>query len=71
MSIEKWWPELSVQSREWLVEHNGEPVDPAVYADIATVTGGQAWTLMQANTGGGHLLADESVDWIEAAANDE
>ncbi|AYJ48122.1 hypothetical protein [Rhodococcus sp. P1Y] len=68
MNVEQWWPEITQESREWLVEHNGEPVDEGVRADILSITGGDTaptWVV------GEPMLTDRTVDWIEAVANDE
>lgn len=68
MNVEQWWPEITEESRDWLVEHNGEPVDEAVRADILGVTGSDTestWVV------GEPVLTDRTVDWIEATANGE
>lgn len=58
--VARWWPLLPAPSREWPMQHNGEPIPPDVGADLAAV-GGPSDT----------VLADELVDWIEAVANGE
>jgi hypothetical protein len=70
VNIEQWWPKLSSETRDWLVEHNGEPLDAAVGEDIAAATGGSPdprWWSGKPSDG----LTDEAFDWIEARANDE
>lgn len=54
------WDGLDEDTRDWLISHNGEPVEAAVLAVIPT-----AWV------GGDGTLIDEVVDWIEAVANGE
>lgn len=60
--IEEWWPALGSDSRNWLVENNGDDVTAEVAAAIKAA-GGSATP--------GTPLTDEEVDWIEATANDE
>lgn len=72
MSIEDYWPQLSSETREWLIAHNGEPVP----ADVASAINGAADLLdpsaaQRRAITPGLALSDEDVDWIEAVANDE
>ncbi|MDQ0819389.1 hypothetical protein QFZ79_001684 [Arthrobacter sp. V4I6] len=72
MSISEWWPLVQAETRNWLIEHNGEPLPQPVMADILAVAGGtadSAWWV--GGSADGPLLSDEAVDWIEAVANDE
>lgn len=74
VNIAQWWPQLSSQSRDWLVAHNGEPVDRRVGADIAAVHDGaldRLWFNIVSDDGLTIELSDRAVDWIEAWANDE
>ena len=72
MNILEWWPLVDVETRDWLVEHNGEPLPPNVIANIMAVTGGTTDSEWWAGeSSGGPRLSDEAVDWIEAVANDE
>ena len=61
MSIEAWWPRIPHESRQWLVENNGDAVRDDIVAEIVRA--------------GGELtdsyLPDEAVDWIEAVGNGE
>lgn len=72
MNIQQWWLLVEAETRDWLIEHNGEPLPPKVIADIMAVTDGttdpQWWA---GESEGGPQLSDEAVDWIEAVANDE
>jgi hypothetical protein len=72
INILEWWPLVDAETRDWLIEHNGEPLPPNVIADIMVVTGGTTdsewWAGESAD---GPQLSDEAVDWIEAVANDE
>lgn len=72
MKIVEWWPRVQAETRDWLIDHNGEPLPPHVCADILAVTGGTTdpewWAGESAE---GPQLSDEAVDWIEAVANDE
>ncbi|MDR6987941.1 hypothetical protein J2Y66_002439 [Paenarthrobacter nitroguajacolicus] len=72
MDIREWWPLLNAETRDWLIDHNGEPLPPNVVARIMTATGGTTdsrWWASE-STDGPHL-SDEAVDWIEGVANDE
>jgi hypothetical protein len=73
MGIEDWWPKLRPETRNWLIEHNGEEVPSSVLSEITAVAGadsgdeswiGEKWP-------SGVLLSDAAVDWIEEVANDE
>ncbi|GAA4485813.1 hypothetical protein GCM10023094_41230 [Rhodococcus olei] len=73
MDVTQWWPRLSPEARDWLVEHNGEPLDPAVAHEILAVNDGVTdpgwWQGDPAD--GMSELTDDVVDWIEAVANGE
>jgi hypothetical protein len=72
MDIVEWWPLVTAQTRDWLIEHNGEPLPQHIAGDILAVTGGgtdSEWWAGESDDG--PQLADEAVDWIEAVANDE
>lgn len=71
MDIAQWWPKLRDETRDWLVEHNGEPLDPEVSADIAAVHDGEPRWWADKSDDGLYELPDESIDWIEAWANGE
>lgn len=73
MDIATWWPLLSADSRDWLVEHNGEPLDPSVRDEILAVNGGETnpdWWAGE-STDGESELTDSAIDWIEEFANGE
>lgn len=74
MTIDTWWPQLTDSTRDWLIEHNGEPLAPDVKAEILEITGGSTdptgWAGDTSDDGESELT-DEAVDWIEAAANAE
>ncbi len=73
MDISDWWSKLDADTKDWLVDHNGEPLTPAILdriiaaggsADIAAATASD-------DVAEGVQLSDAAIDWIEAAANDE
>ncbi|WP_141843779.1 hypothetical protein [Humibacillus xanthopallidus] len=73
MDFPQIWPLLKDSSRQWLMEHNGEPLPDDLIADILRVTGGEQnaqWWAGDAGEGETQL-SDEAVDWIETVANDE
>lgn len=73
MSIESWWPQLTDESRSWLIEHNGEPLDPTVKSQIVAINEGNldpSWWAGESSDGASELT-DEAIDWIETTANDE
>ena len=72
MDIPTLWPKLDTQTRDWLVEHNGEPLVPAILDALIEANGGSpdaAW--LAEDEGDGPVLVDDAVDWIEAVANGE
>lgn len=73
MQIDSWWPLLSDPSRNWLIEHNGEPLDEGVKAEIFAINDGAAdpswWS--GSSSEGLSELTDDAIDWIEAVANEE
>ncbi|WP_159733370.1 hypothetical protein [Arthrobacter sp. 9V] len=71
MDIQAWWPLLDAKTRDWLVEHNGEPLPPNVAASISAVQGTPDSRYWAAESPDGPQLSDEAVDWIEAVANHE
>lgn len=73
MDLPQIWPLLSISSRSWLIEHNGEPIPDDVIAEILSVTGGEQDAQWWAGPSveGQTQLTDEAVDWIETAANDD
>ncbi|MCA1008239.1 hypothetical protein LCL87_21230 [Rhodococcus hoagii] len=73
MNIADWWPKLSGEVQDWLVEHNGEPLDPRVRAEIEAVNDGvlePGWSSGE-SVDGQSELTDEAVDWIDTWANGE
>lgn len=61
MSIEVWWLKIRQESRQWLVENNGDAVPGDIQQEIIRA-GGEI---------NGSYLPDEEVDWVEAVANAE
>ncbi len=73
MQIEDWWPRLTPETRNWLIAHNGEPLDTSVRNDLLEVTRGAfdaSWWAGSSEDGGSEL-SDAAIDWIEATANEE
>ncbi|MCG6568487.1 hypothetical protein [Tessaracoccus sp. ZS01] len=73
MSIEAWWPKLRQQSRDYLMENNGDQVPTDLVEEI-TEAGGivstDAWWVGQSGPAGLYL-SDEANDWIDEVANGE
>lgn len=66
------WPQLTEQTRAWLVDHHGEPLDAAVRAELTqTSRGATPPTWLDPEGEDGPVLTDETVDWVEAVANGE
>lgn len=61
MSIDVWWPKIRRESRQWLVDNNGDAVRGDILEEILRA-GGEV---------NGSYLSDEAVDWVEAVANGE
>ena len=72
MDIPTLWPTLDAAVRDWLVEHNGEPLAPAILDALIEANGGSldaAW--LAEDDGDGPVLIDDAVDWVDAVANGE
>ena len=66
------WKTLTMETREWLMDHNGEALSEAVLEEMVTANGGSddpTWYGEDAD--GSPRLSDRIVDWIETVANDE
>jgi len=73
MQIEDWWPKLTSETRDWLIAHNGEPLESSVRNEIVEVTRGEfeaSWWAGDSEDGASEL-SDAAIDWIEAMANGE
>lgn len=73
MGIADLWNALEPHTREWLIAHNGEPLDPQVLDEILSAHNGRpdpSWWAGE-STPGSSPLTDEAIDWIEAVANNE
>lgn len=73
MSIEAWWPKLRQQSRDYLIDNNGDVVPPALVDEIAGAGGvvsADAWWVGESRPTG-LLVSDEAIDWIDEVANGE
>jgi hypothetical protein len=72
MSMEVWWPRLRQETRDWLIDNNGDAL-PASVTDEITRAGGlvttDAWWVGQ--NGPAFYLSDAAVDWIDEVANGE
>ena len=65
------WPRLDTQTRNWLVDHNGEPLAPAILDALIAANNGPLDTTLVKDDGDGPVLIDDAIDWIEAVANGE
>ena len=70
MDLPTLWPRLDMQTRDWLMAHNGEPLAPAVVGALTLANGGSTDTSWFSDDDH-HVLTDEAVDWIEGIANAE
>ena len=73
MSMEVWWPKLPSETRDWLIEHNGEALPASVIQEVTRAGGSitsDDWWVGQ-NDSAGFYLSDAAVDWIEEVANGE
>lgn len=73
MSVEAWWPKLRQQSREYLIDNNGDEVPPDLVGEIARAGGvitTDAWWVGRSGPTG-FFLSDEAIDWIEEVADGE
>jgi len=73
MEIDDWWSRLEPESREWLIDNNGDAVRGDIVAEIAQLggmTASGAWWVGEDGPSG-FYLSDRAIDWVEAKANDE
>lgn len=73
MDIERWWPRLSLGTREWLAANNGDVVPASIVNEIVETSGAPtagAWWVGESEAGG-VTLSDVAIDWIEEEANGE
>jgi hypothetical protein len=73
MTVERWWPKLRPETREWLIANNGDAV-PVEIVDEIVAAGGPApedswWA--RAENPSGPVMPDSAIDWIEEVANQE
>lgn len=71
MSFTITWPELTPDTRAWLIAHNGEPLPNEITAELNDRAGTPTPDWIDLDAPDGPTLTDETVDWIEAIANDE
>ena len=73
MTIEKWWPKLRHETREWLIANNGDVVPLPIVDEIAAVGGPAASEPWWEDQEGlvGRCMPDQAIDWIEEKANEE
>ncbi len=73
MDLEQWWNDVTPQTRDWLIAHNGEALSPEVVAAISRAGGlvaTESWW-MGGRGPDGVFLSDAATDWIEERANGE
>lgn len=73
MAIDELWNALEPETRAWLIEHNGESLDPQILDEVLAANNGVAdpsWWAGE-STAGSSQLTDDAIDWIEAVANGE
>ena len=73
MEIDDWWSRLAPESREWLMDNNGDAVRGDIVAEIAQLggtTASDAWWVGEDGPNG-FFLSDRAIDWVEAKANGE
>lgn len=71
MTFPALWRRLTDPTRSWLIEHNGEPLPPAIQDEVERALAGTDAASWVVRTSRGLALTDEAIDWIEEAANGE
>lgn len=74
MDIASWWSRVSADDRRHLFRHNGDSVPEGLRARLVLAGAAESssdWWVADGEDPTQFTLADEVVDWIEAAANDE
>lgn len=73
--IDQWWPQLSPNTRTWLIDNNGDVVPPAILQEIEDAGGTPSedawWFGSWEGAEAGFLLSDSGIDWIESFGNGE
>ena len=73
MSMEVWWPRLRQETRDWLIDNNGDVVPDSISEEISRAGGvvtSDAWWVGQSGPAG-LSLSDAAIDWIDEVANGE
>ena len=73
MDLPQIWARLRPETRQWLSDHNGEPLPDVVVTELLSVTQGErdaSWWAGESRDGETQLT-DAAVDWIEETANQE
>lgn len=73
MTVERWWPKLRPETREWLIANNGDAVPVEVVDEVAAAGGPgpeDSWWARDENPSG-PVMPDSAVDWVEEVANQE
>ena len=66
--IQNWWPKLTDEAREWLVQHTEEPMPADVVEEVAAAGGpvsSDAWWTSGADSAGSVYLSPEAQRAIE------
>lgn len=73
MSLQTWWPRLPQETRDWLIDNNGDALPAFVVEDITRAGGSVATDAWWVGEHGptGCYLSDAAVDWIDEVANGE
>jgi hypothetical protein len=67
MTHERWWSQLTPESRTWLIDNNGDAVPESIAAEVSAAGGP---TLTSQGSTDAHF-EDDVTDWIEETANRE
>ena len=73
MSMEVWWPRLRQETRDWLIDNNGDAAPDSTVEEIRRAGGvvtTDAWWVGQSGPAGLYL-SDAAVDWIDEVVNGE
>lgn len=71
--IATWWPKLKPETRQYLIDNNGDAIPGEIVAEIAHAGGviaSDAWWVGSSGPTG-FFISDEAADWVEEIANED
>jgi hypothetical protein len=67
MTHERWWSQLTPESRSWLIDNNGDAVPESIAAEVSAAGG----PTLRSQGSTDAYFENDVTDWIEETANRE